>query len=182
MLTITIPAREFYDEAEEMFVNTSEYVLSLEHSLLSISKWESKWHKPFLAKNKDDVRTNEEMMDYIKCMTLNRNVPEMVYDALTPQNLIEINNYINDPMTATTIKGGFNRGTGRNEIITSEVIYYWMVAFQIPFECEKWHINRLLMLVKVCNAMNNPKKNTRPDLAARQKLNQARRAAAHSKG
>ncbi len=180
MLQIVVPGREFFDERTETFITTKDYTLNLEHSLLSLSKWESKWCKPFLSKNDRDVRTSQEMLDYIRCMTLNKNVPELVYQSLTKENLVEINDYIHNPMTATTV-GGTNNPK-RNEIITSELIYYWMVSFQIPFSCEKWHLNRLLMLIRVCNAMNNPKKAGKPDMLARQKLNQARRAAAHSKG
>lgn len=175
MLTIIVPSQEFYNEETEMFFQTNEYTLKLEHSLLSISKWESKHHKPFLSKNKQDGRTSQEMLDYIKCMTLNTNVPDMVYDILTQENLLEINNYIQDSMTATTIKKLPNT---HNQIITSEIIYYWMTAFNIPFECEKWHLNRLMMLIRVCNAMANPPKNAKPDMIARRNLNEERLAAA----
>ena len=177
MLQIKVPSREVFDEETSTFFMTKEYTLNLEHSLLSISKWESKWCKPFLSKNDEDKRTAIEMLDYIRCMTLNKNVPDEVYACLTKKNMQDIDRYIRHPMTATTV--GSNK-KGR-DIITSEVIYYWMISFQIPFECEKWHINRLLTLIKVCNAMNNPKNNN-PDLLARQKLNMARRKAANSKG
>lgn len=180
MLQITVPAREFFDEQTETFITTKECTLNLEHSLLSISKWESKWCKPFLSKDKTDIRTEEEMLDYIKCMTLNKNVPDIVFNSLTRDNIIAINNYIENPSTATTVK---TKPGGGREIVTSELIYYWMVAYQIPFECEKWHINRLITLVRVCQAMNTKNEKTgRPDLIARKKLNEARRAAAHSKG
>ena len=179
MLQIKVPSREVFDEETETFLVTKEYTLNLEHSLLSISKWESKWCKPFLSKDDNDQRTAMEMLDYIRCMTLNKNVPDEVYASLTRKNMLDIDRYIRHPMTATTVGG---QNTGQKEIITSELIYYWMVSYQIPFECEKWHINRLLMLIKVCNAMNNPKKASKPDLLARQKLNMARRKAAHSKG
>ena len=120
------------------------------------------------------------MLDYIKCMTLNQNVPENVYSALTAKNMQDINNYINHPMTATTIN---DKSSGNREIITSEVIYYWMVSYNIPFECEKWHINRLITLIRVCNAKNNPKKMSRNEIAARNRtLNAARRKALHTKG
>lgn len=179
MLQIIIPEREYFDEKTETFINMKSYTLNLEHSLLSISKWESKYHKPFFARNKQDVKTNEEMLYYIKCMTINSNVPDFVYFCLTKKNYKDIETYILDPMTATTVKNK----KGSPGIITSELIYYWMVSYRIPFECEKWHINRLLMLIKVCNSMNDPKNNkARPDLIARKNLNAARRAAMHSKG
>ncbi len=180
MLQITVPAREFYDERTEQFVYTKEYKLNLEHSLLSISKWEAKYCKPFLSKDENDTRTALEMLDYIRCMTLNKNVPDEVYASLTPENILDINKYIQHPSTATTIYEKKKQG-GKKEIITSELIYYWMVAYQIPFECEKWHINRLLMLVKVCEVKNNPQKPGKPDMVARHKLNEARLAAARAK-
>lgn len=180
MLQITVPASELYDERTETFIKTKETTLRLEHSLLSISKWESKWCKPFLSKNKEDKRTQKEMLDYVKCMTLNQNVPENVYSALTTENMRDINNYINHPMTATTVN---DKSSGNREIITSEVIYYWMVSYNIPFECEKWHINRLMTLIRVCNAKNNPKKMSRMEIAARNRaLNAKRRKALHTKG
>lgn len=176
MLTITVPSQEFYNEETEMFFQTNEYTLKLEHSLLSISKWESKYHKPFLSKSDNDKRTPQEMLDYIKCMTLNTNVPSMVYDVLTKENIYAINDYITDSMTATTVKKSMGPNT---QIVTSELIYYWMTAFNIPFECEKWHLNRLMTLIKVCNAMSNPpSKNAKPDMTARRNLNEARLAAA----
>lgn len=179
MLQITVPAREFFDEKTQTFYTTKECVLRLEHSLLSIDKWEAKWHKPFISNNKKDKRTNEEMLDYIKCMTLN-NVPDEIYLALTPDNVKAIRDYIDDPMTATTVKS--EKGSS-NEIVTSTLIYYWMLALGIPFECEKWHINKLLMLIKVANAKNNPKKMGRRDiLSQNHAINQARRKRLRSRG
>lgn len=174
MLQIVIPSVELFDDTTQTFIQTKTYTLNLEHSLLSISKWESKWHKPFLSKNKNDVRTYEEILDYIKCMTLNKNIPDYAYKCLTTDNINDIKNYIDDPMTATTVRSVSNR---QNEIVTSEVIYYWMISFNIPFECEKWHLNRLLMLVKVCNAMNAKPTKKAPDMISRRKLNEARLAA-----
>lgn len=180
MLQITVPATELFDEATETFISTKETHLKLEHSLLSISKWESRWCKPFLARNEKDKRTPKEMLDYIKCMTLNSNVPENVYSALTSENMEAITNYIKHPMTATTVN---ERKTGSREIVTSELIYYWMVSYNIPFECEKWHINRLIMLIKVCNAKNNPKKMSHAELVAHNRLlNAKRRKALHTRG
>ena len=180
MLQITVPGTELFDEKTESFIQTNDTQLKLEHSLLSISKWESKWCKPFLGKNDNDKRTSEEMLDYIKCMTLNT-VPTNVYSALTPKNMEEITNYIKSPMTATTVTN-LKKSSSR-EIVTSELIYYWMIACNIPFECEKWHINRLLMLIKVCNAKNNPEKMSQRDLASRNRaLNAARRKALHTRG
>lgn len=180
MLQIFVPGKELFDEDTQTFIQTKDTVLKLEHSLLSISKWESKWCKPFLNTNDKNPHSSEEMLDYIKCMTLNNNVSKDVYNALTPNNRRVIQNYMNHPMTATTVK---NTGAPSREIITSELIYYWMIAYQIPFECEKWHINRLLMLIKVCSAKNNPKKMSKREIASQNRaINAARRRALHTKG
>lgn len=183
MLQITVPGTELFDESTETFIRTKDTQIKLEHSLLSISKWESKWCKPFLRTNKEDKRTNKEMLDYIECMTLNNNVPKDVYSALTQENLQAISQYINHPMTASTVTEMSKNNPFRREIITSELIYYWMIAYQIPFECEKWHINRLIMLIKICNAKNNPKKmDKREVMMQNHALNKARRKALHTKG
>ena len=181
MLQITIPSRELWDESTNEFVITKEQILQLEHSLISISKWESKWQKAFLTKQE---KTREETIDYIKCMTLNQNVDPNVYNYLTNDNIRQINAYIDSPMTATYFseeKGG--RG-GHGEQITSELIYYWMIALQIPFECQKWHLNRLLTLVRVCNIKNQPpKKRSRREIMSRNAaLNAARRKQLNTKG
>ena len=180
MLTITIPATEEFDEIKGEFVYTKEQTLQLEHSLISISKWESKWCKAFLDK-KD--KTSEEIIDYIKCMTLNKTVDDHVYNCLTQANLIAINEYISAPMTATYFSAN-EQGKKNSEQITSELIYYWMIALQIPFECQKWHINRLLTLIRVCNIKNTPpKKMSKRDIASRNAaLNAARRKQMNTKG
>lgn len=180
MLWIKIPNVELYDEVNNRFITIKEQTLQLEHSLVSLSKWESKWHKPFLS---DVDRTYEETLDYIKCMTITQNVKPEVYYAINQEQVEQIQQYINDPMTATYFSeepsGKIN---GRQ--ITSELIYYWMTALQIPWDSQKWHLNRLITLIKVCNAENQPKKKkswsqTTKDWAA---LNKARRAKYNSKG
>ena len=180
MLTIKIPAREFFDEKTQTFFTTKEQTLQLEHSLISISKWESKWQKPFLSINKK--KTLEETIDYIKCMTITKNVDSNVYNYLSNENMNEINTYIESPMTATTFSDN-TKGSSR-EIITSELIYYWMISLNIPMECQQWHINRLLTLIRVCNVKNTPpKKMSRKDITNRYaSLNAARRSKLHSKG
>ena len=180
MLTITIPATEEFDEIKGEFVYSKEQTLQLEHSLISISKWESKWCKVFLDKRE---KTNEEIIDYIKCMTLNKNVSDDVYNCLTQANLTEINDYIGAPMTATYFSNTEN-GKKNSEQITSELIYYWMIALQIPFECQKSHINRLHTLIRVCNIMNAPpKKMSKRDIMSRNAaLNAARRKQMNTKG
>lgn len=153
MLQITIPlSPEGWDEEKQEFVEPEVITLQMEHSLVSLSKWESKWHKPFFSK---ENKTDEETLDYIKCMTITKNVKPEIYSKLSRENIARINDYINDPMTATTFSED-KRGKRNNEIITNEVIYHWMVALNIPFECQKWHINRLLTLIRVCNIKNQP--------------------------
>lgn len=180
MLQITVPANELWDETKEKFIQVKEQTLQMEHSLISLSKWESKWCKPFLHATN---LTREEELDYIKCMTLNPNIDPIVYDILTDNNIEEIKNYINSPMTATFFS---NKEKGKNsrEIITSELIYYWMVALNIPFECQKWHLNRLITLIRVCEAKNQPpkKRSKREIINDYAALNEARKKQLNTKG
>lgn len=180
MLTITVPATESYDPVSETFFTTKEQKLTLEHSLLSISKWESKWEKPFLSRR--ERKTVEESRDYIRCMTITQNVDPAVYYALTDDNYKEILAYMEKPMTATWFAPD-NKPPSR-EIITAEVIYYYMVALQIPFSCEKWHFNKLMTFIKVCNEKNKPPKKMgkRAIMSRNQALNAARRQKLHSMG
>lgn len=180
MLQIDVPAGEFYNESTNQFEYSKATTLTLEHSLVSLSKWEATHCKPFLT---SDEKTNEEVIDYVKCMTLTQNVDPNVYKSLSNENIDKINKYINDPHTATTVRENPNSPKSR-EIITSELIYYWMIALQIPFECQKWHLNRLLMLIKVCNIKNAPpQKMTQRQLISRNAaLNAARRKQLNSKG
>ena len=181
MLTITIPATEKYDEIKGEFIYSKEQTLQLEHSLVSISKWESKWCKPFLDSKRE--KTNEEVIDYVKCMTLNKNVSDEAYLCLTQENITAINDYIGAPMTATYFSNT-DKGKKNNEQTTSELIYYWMIALNIPFECQKWHINRLLTLIRVCNIKNQPpKKMSKREIMSRNAaLNAARRQQLNTKG
>jgi hypothetical protein len=180
MLQITVPAAELWDERNERFIRTRKQTLQLEHSLVSISKWESKWCKPFLS---TDKKTTEETIDYIRCMTLTQNVNPNVYVALTNENINQVDDYIGAPMTATTFSNN-QGGKKSREIITAELIYYWMIALQIPMKCEKWHINRLLTLIRVCNIKNQPPKKMSQSEIARQyaDLNAARRKQLNTKG
>ena len=179
MLEIIIPGLELFNEETNEFTCYEDVLLELEHSLVSISKWESKWCKPFLD-GKD--KTIEEIVDYVRCMTINDKVEPDVYNRLTEENLVFINEYIGRPMTATTFSNE-KKSAGR-EIITSEIIYYWMVSFNIPFECQYWHLNRLLTLIKVCNVKNNPpKKMSQKEILARNKaLNDARKKELGTRG
>lgn len=180
MLRITIPAVEKWDEGKQEFVYTKEQTLQLEHSLVSLSKWESRWCKPFLT---NKPLTTEETIDYIKCMTLTQNVPPEVYEYIPDSVIEEVSNYIGAPMTATHFSEE-QRGRGSGETVTSELIYYWMIALNIPLECQKWHLNRLMTLVKVCNIKNTPpKKMGRKALMNRNAaLNASRRQQLNSKG
>lgn len=181
MLLITIPAEESWDDAKEEFVITRKAcTLQLEHSLVSLSKWESKWCKAFLSRN---AKTEEEILDYIKCMTITQNVDPDTYNHLTRDNIKDIQEYIDAPMTATVISEDKTSKGGR-EVVTAELIYYWMIALNVPFECQKWHLNRLLTLVKVCNIKNSPpKKRSKRDLMSRNAaLNAARRQQLNSRG
>jgi hypothetical protein len=181
MLQITVPiSPEGWDEERQEFVDPQVKTLQLEHSLVSISKWESKWHKAFLSK-KD--KTEEEIFDYVKCMTLTQNVDPSVYDHLTIDNVNQIKAYIEDPMTATVINTNSSDKSNK-EIVTSELIYYWMIALNIPSEYQKWHINRLLKLIEVCNVKNSPpKKRSKSDIMrSNAALNAARRKQLGTRG
>lgn len=174
MLKIKIGSKELYDELKNEFFQFKDQELQLEHSLVSISKWESTWHKPFLSKTYK--KTNAEELDYIRCMTTTQNVDPIVYKLLTPDIIAKIGEYIQDSMTATTFTK--QEAPPSREVVTSELIYYWMVSFNIPFECQRWHLNRLITLINICSIKNTPKKKkTAKQLAAeRSALNEARKA------
>lgn len=180
MLTVIIPETEEFDPKTNFFYTRKRQVLSLEHSLVSLARWESKWKKPFLD-GKD--KSIEETIDYIRCMTITSNVDPEVYSRIPQSVMKQINEYINDPMTATTFSEDPNQKKNR-EIITAEIIYYWMVALQIPFECQKWHLNRLITLIRVCSIKNAPqKKMGRKEIMRNNSaLNAARRKAYGSRG
>lgn len=180
MLRIDIPEREYFDEKTETFGKIKATTLYMEHSLISISKWEAKWHIPFF----DSEKTVEQTMDYIRCMILNREIDDKsaLLNFLTTEDVEKINEYINDPMTATVIHDDGKRG--RTQKVTSELIYCWMVQFNIPSDYEKWHINRLIMLIRVCSEENKPKKKmSRKEIMAQNKaLNAARKARLGTRG
>lgn len=189
MLEITVPEQhyEFFDEDLEQFFYIDldhDVVLRLEHSLKALRKWENKTHKPFI---KDEEKTKEEIIEYIRCMTLNEEkIPPEAYQLIPNEELIRIKEYIDDPMTATWFKKNKNgmMGTSR-EVITAEIIYYWMIALNIPREYEEWHLNQLMTLIKVVSIKNNPKKekvNKRDAARERAALNAQRRAKYNSKG
>lgn len=180
MLQIIIPASELWDEKKQEFVYAKEQTLQMEHSLISLRKWESKWCKPFLSKDK---KSDEEILDYIQCMTLTPNVRPETYYRLTEDNIRMIDKYINAPMTATTFSSD-KGGKRSREIVTAEIIYYWMFSLHIPLECQKWHLNQLLTLIRVFNVKNAPPKKRSAQDTWRQyeALNAARRKQFNSKG
>lgn len=179
MLKITVKWDEVFDEETCQISYKKNTVLQLEHSLISLSKWESKWHKSFL----DDDKTEEEMLDYIRCMTIMQNVDPMIYDHLSRENVQEIKDYLDNPMTATTFNDK-NKPRSKQKKTTAELIYYWMIALQIPVEFEKWHLNRLLTLIRVCNIENAPKKKMRKGDVYKQNamLNEQRKRMLNTKG
>lgn len=179
MLTIEIPEQELFDEENSRFITLKSQKLQLEHSLVSLSKWESKWERAFLGK---EPMTDDQLVDYIRCMTITQNVDPSVYNRLTIDNIKAVDSYINRKMTATTFHN-LQEKPDRN-VVTAEIIYYWMITMGVPMECQKWHLNRLLTLIKVCALKNSPpKKMSRASAMARQRsLNASRRRATGSRG
>jgi hypothetical protein len=180
MLTIVVPESEGFDERTSEFVPLPGFVLELEHSLVSLSKWESEFCKPFLSSVE---KSPEEILQYIKAMTLTPEVSPEVYYRFSKENYDQVDAYINAKMTATWFKEESNKKKN-SEIITSELIYYWMLSLNIPFESERWHLNRLFTLVRVCSEKNNPTPSLSKGemMAQRRALNEQRRAQLNTKG
>lgn len=183
MLHLRIPKRNLWDPVNEKFIYVDEVELDLEHSLFSVSKWESKWHIPFHDDRKE--KTFEQNVDYIRCMCLTKNVDPNVFYCVTEQNVKDIMEYINDNNTATWFNDNTSRKTGKKEIITAEIIYYWMTVYNVPENFEHWHLNKLMTLLRVCAEKSNPDKNKSKgtNLAAqRRALNAARRKKYKTRG
>lgn len=180
MLLLTIPGQECWNTETEEFVTLKGWTLALEHSLVSLSKWEAKWNIPFLS---EQQKTPEQIRDYVRFMTLTQNVDPEAYLHLTTAHYKQIQEYIDAPMTATWFSKE-EKATRNHQQVTAELIYYWMITQNIPFECQKWHLNRLMTLIKVCSIQNQPKKkgNKREYLTQRAALNAARRKQLGSKG
>ena len=181
MLHIEISDKEFFDEVNEEFIYIKKRCLNLEHSLISLSKWESKWNVPFLSEKN---LSGEKLSDYIKSMSIDKGIDDNVYRSLNPEELAKITEYIGLPMTATTFNDNGPQTKINREIITSEIIYYWMIEFNIPFECQKWHLNRLLTLIRVCNIKNSPQRKMKKNeiLNMNRSLNEARKQKLNTKG
>lgn len=181
MLSIDIKPREFFNEKTSEFITVKGGTLKLEHSLVSISKWESKWKIPFLSEKK---KTMAQIDDYIRCMSINGDPDQYLIASITPQDKDRIIDYIDEKRTATWFTNVGEKKTSRSEIITSERIYYWMIQYNIPHEYEKWHLSRLLTLIEICNRENTPpKKMSQAEIIARNKaLNAQRKARLHSRG
>jgi len=172
MLRIIVPGIELYDEVREEFTNAEGFVLELEHSLVSLSKWESLYEKPFLSKEK---HTDQEVIDYIRAMILNDNYPEEVIERISKENFEQVHAYIDAKMTATWFTENKNEPKSR-EIITAELIYYWMIKLNIPIEFERWHLNRLFTLIKVFNLKDGKqRKMSRSEILARNREINAQR-------
>lgn len=179
MLKLIVLGTETFNDDTSEFGSEGDVVLELEHSLVSLSKWESEFEKPFLT---DDKKSAVEILAYVKAMTLDPNIPESIFEKLSGENFREINSYIDAKMTATWFSQ--NRTTPSREVVTSELIYYWMTVYSIPFTCETWHLNRLFTLIRICNVkQDKPKNMSRSEQAAEQRrLNEERRARFNSTG
>jgi len=180
VLTIVVPGIELYDEVHEEFATSGDFTLEMEHSLVSLSKWESIFEKPFLSK---EEKTSEEVLAYIKAMTLTKNPPEEIFQRLSENNMADINRYIDAKMSATWFNEPKTTSRSR-EVITAELIYYWMIAFTIPIEFENWHLNRLFTLIKICNLkQQKPKKMSKSEILAQNRaLNEQRKAQFGTRG
>ena len=174
MLELIIHGREIFNESTFEFKVLKNTTLRLEHSLVSVSKWEEKYKKPFLT---EQSKTREETIFYIKCMTINNNVDDDVYNLITDEHIAEVNEYIADEKTATWFTDYENVHNNNSEQVTSELIYYWMTINRIPFETQKWHLSRLMALIKICNIKNSPPKkmSERETLERYKQINEKRR-------
>lgn len=183
MLTITIPGEEYFDDEKQRFLTVNDTTLEFEHSLVSLSKWESEWEKPFLS---TDNKSPEQVLDYItRCMLLTPNVPPEIFHKFTTEHYKQINEYIESKMSATWFADlPKPNGPRRKEVITAEIIYYWMDELKIDLDWEKRHLARLFTLIKVHNEKNQPEKKVdkRAIMERNRQLNEERLAKMGTKG
>lgn len=181
MLTIVVKGDELFDNEKQEFIDTELATLELEHSLVSLARWESKWEKPFLGK---DPKTTEETLGYIESMTMTPGISPEIYHRLSDDNIVAINEYIEGKMTATWFREIPGQASRSQEVVTAEIIYYWMIALNIPMEAQNWHLNKLITLIRVLNQKNAPpKKMGKAEAQAQQRsLNEQRRAQQQSAG
>lgn len=178
MKTLNFKEKDFFNEIDDTFIKIPAQTISFEHSLISVSKWEAIWKIPYIS---DTQKTSEQASDYIKCMSINKN-DGMFIHAMTAEQALELKEYIDDPMTATTV---FNskKAPAKKSPMTSEVIYATMIELGIPIEFEKWHLNRLLILIQVLQARQSPQKMSRADiLRQNSEWNKLRKSKLHSRG
>lgn len=180
-IKLVIKANEFWDFNKEEFINTEDTIIHIEHSLAAIAKWEGRWKKSFFS---NTALTGDELLDYIRCMTIEEDIPSYVYMSLSQENLETIKSYLEDPMTAAWFKEQPKSGKSVGSTLTAEIIYYYMVELGIPFECENWHFNRLMTLIRVCSEKQAvPKKMAKKDIFSQNAaLNAQRKARLKTRG
>jgi hypothetical protein len=172
MLTITVLGEEHWDQENEKFVYPDSFKLELEHSLVSLSKWESKWEVPFLG---EKPKTTEMVLDYIECMILTPDPPADWISKLSKENIEEITAYFDSKQSATWFND-HHPEPKTGETITSELVYYWLDICDIDWQAQYWHLNRLLTLVKIHTVKQaKPKPMSRSEMLRRRRaLNKQR--------
>jgi hypothetical protein len=180
-LVLHIEPYEGFDSNSNEFITVKETTLQLEHSLISLKKWEQKYHIPFLDEDKE--KTTEQWLYYIECMNMTQNVDPNVFKYMSVSNIEKVTEYIKDPMTATWFTDSKENKRKKKEVITAEIIYYWMIELNVPPQYEKWHLNQLLTLIRVINVKHDTSKMGKKEQAMqRSALNAQRRARSHSRG
>ena len=185
VLDLSIPGQEYWDEDKCEFIYTKDTILHLKHSLISLTRWEQKYKRRFLDQGPDKP---DEILYYIKCMTMNREpIDDLVYQSISENDYEKVKAYIKDPMSCTTVPKKKKKTDEEPEPLSSELIYYYMTALQIPFDCEKWHLNNLLKLIELASYKNDPKDNKNKRSSAEimrdyARINKANRARFHTKG
>ena len=175
VLDLYVPGKEFWNSELQEFIYTKDITLHLKHSLVSLTRWEQHYKRRFLD---DGPKNEEEYRFYIQCMTLNKDVDPLVYTVLQEDDIKKVTDYLHDSMTATTLPKQ-NNNRSNSEKLSSELIYYYMSALNIPFECEKWFLNNLIILISIASIKNNPQqKKSKPSWSSIRALNAARNAKA----